>query len=178
MVNLMPLKIMLTRDVREIDYTILNLAKKLFTKLGQNIISIETIDGWDGSNVRIVVKEASIETVKKIVKAIRELENEIGKPGIIIPDVVEQNEPVGHNEDVTLTNDEISRLQSKLKDSLGNIVISVEPWVGWDGSNVRIVVKEASIETVKKIVKAIRELENEIGKPGIIIPDVVEQNES
>jgi len=92
MVNLMPLKIMLTRDVREIDYTILNLAKKLFTKLGQNIISIETIDGWDGSNVRIVVKEASIETVKKIVKAIRELENEIGKPGIIIPDVVEQNE--------------------------------------------------------------------------------------
>jgi len=83
---------MLTRDVREIDYTILNLAKKLFTKLGQNIISIETIDGWDGSNVRIVVKEASIETVKKIVKAIRELENEIGKPGIIIPDVVEQNE--------------------------------------------------------------------------------------
>ena len=92
MVNLMPLKIMLTRDVREIDYTILNLAKKLFTKLGQNIISIETIDGWDGSNVRIVVKEASIETVKKIVEAIGELENEIGKPGIIIPDVVEQNE--------------------------------------------------------------------------------------
>ena len=88
----MPLKIMLTRDVREIDYTILNLAKKLFTKLGQNIISIETIDGWDGSNVRIVVKEASIETVKKIVEAIGELENEIGKPGIIIPDVVEQNE--------------------------------------------------------------------------------------
>ena len=68
------------------------LRKKLRDLLGENIISVELIDGWDGSNVRIVVKEASMEVVRKVVEAIKEVEEEIGEPGTFIPDVVEEHE--------------------------------------------------------------------------------------
>ena len=67
-------------------------------------------------------------------------------------------------------------MKKRLKEKLGNTIVSVEAFEGWDGSNVRIVVKEASMDTVKKVIETIQKVEEEVGKPGLFIPDVVEEN--
>ena len=172
----MPLKVIRTKKITTNDYIILKLAKKLLENLKENFISVEAFEGWDGSNVRIVVKEASMDTVKKVIETIQKVEEEVGKPGLFIPDVVEENMTMENDFSVKFNEQEFEELKKRLKEKLGNTIVSVEAFEGWDGSNVRIVVKEASMDTVKKVIETIQKVEEEVGKPGLFIPDVVEEN--
>jgi len=74
------------------DTAILKLAERIFEALGDMVVSVESIDGWEGSNVRIVLKELKPNIIDKIMEIIWEVEEEIGKHGIFIPEVVKQNE--------------------------------------------------------------------------------------
>ena len=77
-----------------IDNIILELAQRLLKLFGGRIRSVERFDGWDGSNVRIVVRDASIED--KIIEAIVEFEEERGILGTILPEItVDSNDICG-----------------------------------------------------------------------------------
>jgi len=57
------------------------------------MVSVESVEGWDGSNVRIVLKEVTPSLIDKVIDIIWEVEEEIGEHGLFIPDVVALNEP-------------------------------------------------------------------------------------
>ena len=68
------------------DGIVLELAQRLLELFGGDICSVERIDGWDGSNVRIVVRNIDIED--RIIDAIVEFEEERGILGTILPEIV------------------------------------------------------------------------------------------
>ena len=70
----------------KLDYIILALAQRLLERFKDKICSIERIDGWDGSNVRIVVREEGFED--EIIEAITEFEEERGILGTILPEII------------------------------------------------------------------------------------------
>ena len=69
-----------------LDSIILELAQRLLELFGGDICSVERIDGWDGSNVRIVVRNEDLED--RIIDAIVEFEEEKGILGTILPEIV------------------------------------------------------------------------------------------
>lgn len=74
----------------ELDVIIIELANYLFKRFGNKILKIERIDGWDGSNIRIVVRDYSI--TDELIDAIIEFESEKGIVGTILPDIIDEDE--------------------------------------------------------------------------------------
>jgi len=88
----MPLRIVIHKQMTRTDIVLARLFSRLAETLNDNLIAVESFDGWDGSNVRIVVRVKSDEVVEKIFDIIERVEREAGTPGIIIPDIVTQDE--------------------------------------------------------------------------------------
>ena len=88
----MPLKLIVKKTISQMDTLIMKLFEILIKKLRSTLLLVETYDGWDGSNVRIIVKVKNDDIVEKIFDAIEQVEREFGSPGKIIPDIVTQNE--------------------------------------------------------------------------------------
>ena len=68
-----------------IEKMIFSLADKLFERMKETIFADEKIE--NDVNVRIVVKDLSVDTINKIFNVIREVEMEFGEPGAIIPEI-------------------------------------------------------------------------------------------
>ena len=68
--------------------------KELFDKLknvlGDNLVSVESFNGADGENVKIVVREKNWEVIDKIMEEIWRLETERNLEGKIIPSIDEE----------------------------------------------------------------------------------------
>ena len=88
----MPLKIVVRKQMTEMDIALAKLFPKLVEILNDNLLAVESFDGWDGSNVRIVVRTKEDEVIEKIFDAIEKVEQELDVPGTIIPDIVTPNE--------------------------------------------------------------------------------------
>ncbi len=88
----MPLKLIFSKPISQIDKLIMDLSKTLVRELGESLLLVETHEGSDGSNVRILVREKSDSVVEKIFNAIEEVERRNNKPGEIIPDIVTPDE--------------------------------------------------------------------------------------
>ena len=88
----MPLKIVVRKQMTEMDIALAKLFPKLVEILNDNLLAVESFDGWDGSNVRIVVRTKEDEVIEKIFDAIEKVEQELGVPGTIIPDIVTPDE--------------------------------------------------------------------------------------
>mgnify|MGYP000707543814 CR=1 FL=1 len=65
----------------------IEIAKRLHKILGDKLVAVNTIDGFDGSNIRIVVKGKTFEDIKKIMKIIGEVEEEFDAHGKILPEI-------------------------------------------------------------------------------------------
>jgi len=89
----MPITV-LTRKLlkRPIDDAVLLLSGKLFSRLGGNLLLVESFDGADGSNVRIVVREKNDSIIDTILRTIGEVEDALGVVGLIFPDIVTPDE--------------------------------------------------------------------------------------
>ena len=68
-------------------------------------------------------------------------------------------------------------LAKRLFEKLDGIILRVESFSGFDGSNVRIVVSDKSDHVVDKILEVIGEVERTLGIAGRIIPDIVTPDE-
>ena len=86
----MTLQIILPDCITEMDKTVLRLAEFLIDRFGNVIVRVERFDGWDGSNVRIVVRDIGL--LEEVIKAIGEFEAKLGITGTIIPSVVSEDE--------------------------------------------------------------------------------------
>jgi len=75
-----------------LDDAVLLLSRKLFCVLSNNLLLVESFEGADGSNVRIVVKEKDDDVIEAILKVVSDVENELGVVGLIFPDIVTQDE--------------------------------------------------------------------------------------
>jgi len=174
----MPLKLIVKKTISQMDTLIMKLFEILIKKLRSTLLLVETYDGWDGSNVRIIVKVKNDDIVEKIFDAIEQVEREFGSPGKIIPDIVTPDEARMQDVDIEIDISRmLPRLKIILKEILGDNLINIMPYDGWDGSNVRIIVKVKNDDIVEKIFDAIEQVEREFGSPGKIIPDIVTQNE-
>ena len=87
---MMTLKIILPNKITEIDKIILRLAEFLIDKFENQIVRVERFEGWDGSNIRIVVKDIGL--LEEIIKAIGEFEARLGITGTIVPRIVSEDE--------------------------------------------------------------------------------------
>jgi len=175
----MPLRLIVREPLSYLDDIIIKLFEVLMKKLSNTLILVESYDSWDGSNVKIVVKVKSDEVVEKIFDAIESIERRFGIPGKIIPDIMTPDEARTLEIKIKIDiGDILPHLRSTLLEILGENLIKVECHDGWDGSNVKIVVKVKSDEVVEKIFDAIESIERRFGIPGKIIPDIVTPNES
>ena len=86
----MALQITLPKKPTKLDSIILQLTTFLLDRFGDVIVRVERIDGWDGCNVRIVVRDLG--RMCEIIDAIAEFEEEKNIAGAIIPDVVSVDE--------------------------------------------------------------------------------------
>ena len=86
----MTLQVVLPRKPTKLDSIILHLATYLFERYGDVIVRVERIDGWDGCNVRIVIRDLG--KMREIIEAIAKFEEERGILGTIIPDIVSEDE--------------------------------------------------------------------------------------
>ena len=85
----MPVKILVSKPTT-LDNIVLHLSACLLERFGDNIVCVERIDDWEGSNVRIVVRD--IRRMREIIEAIARFEEERGIVGTIIPEIVKENE--------------------------------------------------------------------------------------
>ena len=92
MVKSMSITIYIKNRFTDRDTLILEIAKKLFTKMGDNIIGIESKDTWDGANLRIIVKDDSNEIIDKIMEIVYEEIEKNNAYGEIIPEIVRAND--------------------------------------------------------------------------------------
>lgn len=74
------------------DMRILKLADKLISELKDLFVSVESVDGSDVSNVRIILKDVSPELIDRVIDVIWSVEEEIGEHEVFIPDMVSVNE--------------------------------------------------------------------------------------
>ena len=173
----MTLQIILPDKITELDKIILRLAEFLIDKFENQIVRVERFEGWDGSNIRIVVKDIGL--LEEIVKAIGEFEAKLGITGTIVPRIVsedEYNTLPKHITEVEISDDLVLRLKEYLRKRFENQIVRVERFEGWDGSNIRIVVKDIGL--LEEIVKAIGEFEAKLGITGTIVPRIVSEDET
>ncbi|MHA1588991.1 MAG: hypothetical protein ACTSVA_00115, partial [Candidatus Njordarchaeales archaeon] len=76
----MPLKLIVHEPISPLDNIVIKLFEVLIRELDDILLLIESHDGWDGSNVRVVVKVKSDEVVEKVFDAIERVERELGLP--------------------------------------------------------------------------------------------------
>ena len=153
----------------------IEIAKRLHKILGDKLVAVNTIDGFDGSNIRIVVKGKTFEDVKKIMKIIGEVEEEFDAHGKILPEVIDEEYLeilIDKNKTYQLSAEILNEIKKRLHETLGEKVIGVFPIDGFDGSNIRIVVRGKTFEDVKKIMKIIGEVEEEFDAHGKILPEI------
>ncbi len=74
------------------DSIILRVADELFKKIGDTVIGVQGVASWDGSNLRIIVKEDTPETIEKIMKTVYKILEKNNAIGEIIPEIVKQND--------------------------------------------------------------------------------------
>jgi len=72
------------------DKVVLRLTEYLLDKFGNLIVRVERFEGWDGSNVRIVVRDINL--LEEIIREIGEFESKLGILGTIIPSIVSEDE--------------------------------------------------------------------------------------
>ena len=174
---MMTLKIILPDKITEIDKIILRLAEFLIDKFENQIVRVERFEGWDGSNIRIVVKDIGL--LEEIIKAIGEFEARLGITGTIVPRIVSEDEfniLPKHVSEMKISDDLVLRLRQYLNEKFGDEIVRVERFEGWDGSNIRIVVKDIGL--LEEIIKAIGEFEARLGITGTIVPRIVSEDET
>ncbi|MGQ4892781.1 MAG: hypothetical protein ACP6IP_09890 [Candidatus Njordarchaeia archaeon] len=174
----MPISITVRKKIEEMDKLLLKLAEKIIKKLGSVVVRVESFDGYDGSNVRVVVREKSDAVFDAVFDAVAEVERETGRFGEIIVDIVDLEEArmqvVGN---VLIDERALNMLKEKLEKKLGSVVVRVESFDGYDGSNVRVVVREKSDAVFDAVFDAVAEVERETGRFGEIIVDIVDLDE-
>ena len=89
----MPITVLIKKTLQKpIDNAVLLISKKLIPVLGENLLLVESFDGADGSNVRIVVKEKTDSVIDAVLRVVGEVEDELGVVGLIFPDIVTPDE--------------------------------------------------------------------------------------
>ena len=86
----MTLRIILPNRITRMDKVVLRLTEYLLDKFGNLIVRVERFEGWDGSNVRIVVRDINL--LEEIIREIGEFESKLGILGTIIPSIVSEDE--------------------------------------------------------------------------------------
>ena len=175
---MLPILIYKRGDYKREDSIVIKLAEVLFDRLGDLVVSVESYEGCDGSNIKIVLKDVEPGIIDRVMDIIWETEVEIGEHGKIIPKILSFEE-AKYLRDVklpSLSKDVIDKLSKMLFDRLGDLVVSVESYEGCDGSNVKIVLKDIKPDIVDKVMDVIWEIETEMGEHGNIIPYVVESD--
>ncbi len=168
------LRILFPEKSIEKEDIILELARELRRELGGELVGVESYSGPDGSNVRIIVRDKTWEVVDKVIEAIWRFEKKKGIEGTILPEINDLKELLLVREGATMhiSNEIILMLRNKLKEKLGDNLVGVESYSGSDGSNVRIIVKKKTWETIDKILEVIWQLEREKGIEGTILPEI------
>ena len=89
----MPITVLIKKTLQKpIDNAVLLISKKLIPVLGENLLLVESFDGADGSNVRIVVKEKTDSVIDAVLRVVGDVEDELGVVGLIFPDIVTPDE--------------------------------------------------------------------------------------
>ena len=88
----MGIKIIISEKANELNEAIIELTKELLRELGNNLVSVEGFNGCDGSNVLIIVRKKSWETIEKVYEAVEKVEERLKKPGLILPEIQEIGE--------------------------------------------------------------------------------------
>lgn len=164
-------QVVLPERPTDLDRLVLELACFLFSKLPGIIVRVERVEGWDGSNVRIVVRDPSF--ADAVIDAIVEFERKRGILGTFLPEIINEEEYhalARHAESPQIPDSVFRELTEHLKRRLGDAIVRVERVDGWDGSNVRIVVRD--LRVADAVIDAIIEFEKERGILGLIAPEV------
>jgi len=171
----MPVKILVSKPTT-LDNIVLHLSACLLERFGDNIVCVERIDGWEGSNVRIVVRD--IRRMREIIEAIARFEEERGIVGTIVPEILSEDEYylLRKDEQIILDDKTFRAMKEFLMKNYGDVIVHIERIDGWEGSNVRIVVRD--IRRMREIIEAIARFEEERGIVGTIIPEIVKENET
>ena len=89
----MPIAVLVKRTpTTSLDDIILLLSRKLLSLLHDNLLLVESFEGADGSNVRVVVREKSDDVIDTVLRGVSEVEDELGVVGVIFPDIVTPDE--------------------------------------------------------------------------------------
>jgi len=89
MVLYVSLKVIVTGKYDKKDHIVLKIAVKLLEKFSDVVVGVERVDGWDGANLRVIVREESPELVDRIIDAIYDVVEELGVYGEVVPEIVQ-----------------------------------------------------------------------------------------
>ena len=175
----MPITVLIKKTLQKpIDNAVLLISKKLIPVLGENLLLVESFDGADGSNVRIVVKEKTDSVIDAVLRVVGDVEDELGVVGLIFPDIVTPDEFKMQNIYAQKPDkNALEKLKKKLSSILCENLLLVESFDGADGSNVRIVVKEKTDSVIDAVLRVVGDVEDELGVVGLIFPDIVTPDE-
>ena len=76
------------KDVGLNNTLIIEIAKRLYNIFGDRLIAVNTIDAFDGSNVRIVIKGKNFDDTRKVMEVIEEIEDAFDAHGKILPEII------------------------------------------------------------------------------------------
>lgn len=88
----MPLRLLVTPRVTDVDILAGELAKRLLVEFGDRLVRVESGEFWDGSNVRVVLRDLRAEDVERVVRIAGEVERRHGRLGVMVVDVVSEEE--------------------------------------------------------------------------------------
>ena len=175
----MSIKIFLDKPYSRKDETIINIAKELFNELGDIVVGLETHESWDGSNLRILVKDDTSEIIDKVLNIVYKIIEKHNAYGEIIPEIVKVSDTIFFTDmQVSIPQDALRTIERSLREHLPNIFIHVEPTESWDGSNLRILVKDDSSEIIDKVLSIVYKIVAEYKAYGKIIPEIVKADEN
>ena len=67
---------------------VIDLSKRLLEIFGERLIAVTTIEGFDGSNVRVVLRGKTFDDVRRVMDVVGEIEEKYDMHGKILPEVV------------------------------------------------------------------------------------------
>ncbi|MEX0568405.1 MAG: hypothetical protein Q6363_004490 [Candidatus Njordarchaeota archaeon] len=174
----MPISLYVRKKFVDFDKIVAVFATNLLRRLGDKIVSVESVENWNGCNVRVVVRDKAWDVVDAVLSIAREVEKKFGYDEALIVDIVDIEERQNmYDARFYVNEDLLKEFKKELRRTLGEKIVYVEAVDDWNGCNVRVVVRDKAWDVVDAVLSIARKVEKKFGYDEALIVDIVDKDE-